>query len=239
MDLIKNFTNSVEVRPLYDQESGTWTYLVLNRKNKEAALIDPVFENANRDLELIKELNYELKFTVETHIHADHITSSGILRKETGCETYVAKGSKADCATKFVSEGDRFYLGDSEFQVLETPGHTEHSISILLDGKYVFTGDTLLIRGCGRTDFQGGSAEDLYESISQKLFILPEETIVFPGHDYKGFIYSTIGEEKKYNLRIANKSKAEFVEIMKNLNLPYPKKIHEALPANENCGILK
>ncbi len=231
--------SDIQIRPLYDGESGTWTYLIIHNATHTCCLIDPILEKMDRDINLIRELNLELLFTIETHIHADHITSSGSLRQLTNCKTFVPEGAKIECATNFMKDLSKILLGDTALEILETPGHTEHSISIYIKNLCVFTGDALLIRGCGRTDFQGGNAELLYESITQKLFQLPEDTIVFPGHDYKGFVYSSIGEEKKLNPRVANKSKAEFVSFMQNLNLPYPKKIHEALPANENCGILK
>lgn len=237
--MIPVHNSKIQIRPLYDEESSTWTYLMIHNPSLSCCLIDPVLEKIERDLNLIQELNLKLIFTIETHIHADHITSSGKLRELTNCQTYVPVGANIECATNFVKESSTVLLGDVVLEIMETPGHTEHSISIYIKNLCVFTGDALLIRGCGRTDFQGGNAELLYESITQKLFKLPDDILVFPGHDYRGFVYSSIGEEKKLNPRVANKSKAEFVSLMQNLNLPYPKKIHEALPANENCGILK
>ncbi|XDD45694.1 MBL fold metallo-hydrolase [Leptospira sp. WS39.C2] len=230
----KNF--GIDIKPLYDFESGTWTYLVIDNTSNQAVLIDPVLENWERDLQFINSMHLQLVATIETHMHADHITAAGELREKTGCENYAPNLAGATCATKLLKDNDQFQIGKLDFLVLHTPGHTPCSISLVLNGKYVFTGDTLLVRGCGRTDFQGGSAESLYHSITNKLFQLPDETIVFPGHDYKGFVSSSIGEEKKWNPRIANRTLQEFKSIMDNLNLPEPKKIHEAVPANRACG---
>ncbi|TGN05911.1 MBL fold metallo-hydrolase [Leptospira bandrabouensis] len=234
--MITDEKDKIEIRPLYDLESGTWTYLLLDLESKQSVLIDPVLERIDRDLNYLKELGFTLSLTVDTHMHADHITSAGELRDITHCESYASEHSGANCASKFLKDGDVFTVGNLKFQVIHTPGHTPCSISLLLNGKYLFTGDALFVRGCGRTDFQGGNAESLYKSITEKLFSLPDATIVLPGHDYKGFLSTTIGEEKKWNPRIAGKSLLEFIEIMDNLNLPEPKKIHEAVPANRACG---
>ncbi|EMJ88854.1 MBL fold metallo-hydrolase [Leptospira meyeri] len=234
--MITNTKENLKIRPLYDLESGTWTYLILDQKSKQSVLVDPVLERLERDLNYIQELGYSLSLTVETHMHADHITSAGNLRDKTNCESYASENSGAACASKFLKDGDSFYVGNLKFLVIHTPGHTPCSISLLLNGLYLFSGDALFVRGCGRTDFQGGSADELYNSITKKLFSLPDETIVLPGHDYKGFLSTTIGEEKLLNPRIAGKSLQEFKEIMENLNLPEPKKIHEAVPANRACG---
>lgn len=236
--MIPEENNEIQIKPLYDMESGTWTYLLLDVKSKKAVLIDPVLEKWERDLSYLESMDFKLVATIETHMHADHITAAGELRDKTGCESYAPHLSGATCATHFLKENDTIQIGKLKIKVIHTPGHTPCSISLLLNEKYVFTGDALFVRGCGRTDFQGGSAEDLYHSITKKLFQLPEETIVFPGHDYKGFVSSTIGEEKKWNPRIANKSLKDFKLIMDNLNLPEPKKIHEAIPANLACGKL-
>lgn len=236
--MIPEENNEIQIKPLYDMESGTWTYLLLDVESKKAVLIDPVLEKWERDLSYLESMDFKLVATIETHMHADHITAAGELRDKTGCESYAPHLSGATCATHFLKENDTIQIGKLKIKVIHTPGHTPCSISLLLNEKYVFTGDALFVRGCGRTDFQGGSAEDLYHSITMKLFQLPEETIVFPGHDYKGFVSSTIGEEKKWNPRIANKSLKDFKLIMDNLNLPEPKKIHEAIPANLACGKL-
>lgn len=234
--MITNSKDNIEIRPLYDLESGTWTYLALDKESKQSVLIDPVLERFDRDLALLQELGYTLSTTIDTHMHADHITSAGVFREKTNSESFASKHSGATCASKFLNDGDLFNIGNLKFRVIHTPGHTPCSISLLLNGKYLFSGDALFVRGCGRTDFQGGSADDLYKSITEKLFTLPDDTIVLPGHDYKGFLSTTIGEEKKWNPRIAGKSLTQFKEIMDNLNLPEPKKIHEAVPANRACG---
>ncbi|MCW7503157.1 MBL fold metallo-hydrolase [Leptospira paudalimensis] len=228
--------NEIEIKPLYDIESGTWTYLLLEKSAKQAVLIDPVLEKLERDLDYLVSMGFQLVATIETHMHADHITAAGELRDQTGCEAYAPHLSGAECATHFLKDKDVLQIGKLYLEVIHTPGHTPCSISLLLNGKYVFTGDALFVRGCGRTDFQGGSAEELYNSITNKLFQLPNDTVVFPGHDYKGFVSTTIGEEKNWNPRIAKKSLEEFKSIMDNLNLPEPKKIHEAVPANRACG---
>ncbi|TGL55843.1 MBL fold metallo-hydrolase [Leptospira kemamanensis] len=234
--MVTDKNTEIEIKPLYDTESGTWTYLLLDIRSKKAVLIDPVLEKLDRDLTYITGMGYELKATIETHMHADHITAAGELRDKTGCDSYAPELSGATCANHFLKEGDQIQIGNLVLKTIHTPGHTPCSISLLLNGKYVFTGDALFVRGCGRTDFQGGNTEALYNSITNQLFQLPDDTIVFPGHDYKGFVYSTIGEEKKWNQRIANKTLEEFKSIMDNLNLPEPKKIHEAVPANRACG---
>lgn len=234
--MVTDKNTEIEIKPLYDTESGTWTYLLLDIRSKKAVLIDPVLEKLDRDLTYITGMGYELKATIETHMHADHITAAGELRDKTGCDSYAPEHSGATCANHFLKGGDQIQIGNLVLKTIHTPGHTPCSISLLLNGKYVFTGDALFVRGCGRTDFQGGNTEALYNSITNQLFQLPDDTIVFPGHDYKGFVYSTIGEEKKWNPRIANKTLEEFKSIMDNLNLPEPKKIHEAVPANRACG---
>jgi hydroxyacylglutathione hydrolase len=225
-----NIRPNMIFRQLFEKESSTYTYLLADEQTKEALLIDPVIETIDRDLKLLKELGLHLKYVLETHIHADHISSSFELRKRTKAKIAVSKHSGANAIDIYLKDGDTLSLGKLSIKVLETPGHTDGCLSYVLENK-IFTGDALLIRGCGRTDFQNGSSEKLYNSI-QKLFSLPSETIVYPGHDYNGFLSSTIAEEKKYNPRIAEKSLKEFVEIMANLKLSLPKKINEAVPAN-------
>jgi len=201
----------------------------------DAVLVDPVVEQVDRDLKLVEDLGLKLKYVVNTHCHADHVTGSGLIkRKLPGVRSVIAKdsGAKADV---HVAHGDRVEFGDAFLEVRATPGHTEGCLSYVCDNM-VFTGDALLVRGCGRTDFQGGSAETLYDSVHAQIFTLPDDTVVYPAHDYKGHRSSTVGEEKRLNPRLS-KSKAEFVEIMGNLGLPYPKKIDEALPLNLVCGI--
>ena len=228
-------------KQLIDKTSSTYTYLLADEQSKEALLIDPVQEQLERDVNLLTELGLTLRYTLETHLHADHITSGGLLRKRLGSQTIVAANCGAECADRFVEHHDRIKIGSLSLQVRRTPGHTSSCISYILehDGKtYAFTGDTLMIRGCGRTDFQEGSAEVLYQSVHEQLYTLPDETIVYPGHNYKGVLSSTIIEEKKHNprLRLQN-NKETFIEIMKNLKLSPPKKIAQALPANQQCGV--
>lgn len=227
--------SDVEIRQLFDRDTSTYTYLVIDRATRTAAIIDPVREQVERDLKLVQELGVELEYALDTHVHADHITSAGTIRDRVeGCETVTAASGPA-CASKHAGDGERLPLGQSEIVVLATPGHTDGCLSFLAGGA-VFTGDALLIRGTGRTDFQAGDPATLYDSITGVLFELPAETIVYPGHDYRGATSSTIGEEREHNPRLAHKTKAEFVEIMATLNLDLPKKIAEAVPANQLCG---
>jgi glyoxylase-like metal-dependent hydrolase (beta-lactamase superfamily II) len=227
----------MKIRQLFDTETSTFTYLVWDEKTRDAALIDSVDTRIERDLQLIKELGLQLKYTLETHIHADHITASGKIRQLLGTRAVVHRNSQSDCADILVTDGDTIMLGGQPIIVLETPGHTDTCVSYLVDG-VVFTGDTLLIRGCGRTDFQSGDPARLYDSIHNKLFSLPDETIVYPGHDYRGFHSSTIAEEKVHNPRLGNnKPKQEFVDLMNSLDLDPPKKIAEAVPGNIECGL--
>ena len=226
----------MELRQLFDPESSTYSYLVWDRESREAALIDPVQEQVNRDINLIRELGLQLNYTLETHVHADHVTGSGILRKTFNSIVMVHENSRAKCADVQIKGGDFIPLGTSKIHVLYTPGHTDSDVSYLIPGA-VFTGDALLIRDCGRTDFQSGDAGLLYESITQKLFTLPDDTIVYPGHDYGGHSFSSIIEEKLHNPRIGkNTSRDDFIRIMNNLRLDPPQRIHEALPSNLRCG---
>lgn len=222
-------------RQWYDSESSTYTYLLGDEGTRKAVLIDPVRENAERDLTQLRELELELAYVLDTHTHADHVTAAGVLREKTSCCT-VTSHRAAPCASVHLRDGDVLSVGAIEIRAIETPGHTDDSLSYYVDGR-VFTGDALLIRAAGRTDFQNGSAEQLYESITRKLFALPDSTLVYPGHDYRGLTVSTIGEEKRYNARVANRSRDEFVALMGALNLPAPKKIAEAVPANRACGL--
>jgi glyoxylase-like metal-dependent hydrolase (beta-lactamase superfamily II) len=229
----------MKLRQLFDAETSTYTYLVWDASSREAALIDSVDAQMERDLQLISELDLVLKYTLETHIHADHITASGKIREKLGSKAVVHRNSKSDCADILVADGDSIKLGDLHIHILETPGHTDTCISYQIDG-VVFTGDALLIRGCGRTDFQAGDADTLYDSIHNKLFSLPDDTIVYPAHDYHGFCCSTIGEEKAHNPRLGkNRPKQEFVNLMNALDLDPPKKIAEAVPGNLECGLVQ
>jgi glyoxylase-like metal-dependent hydrolase (beta-lactamase superfamily II) len=228
----------MNIRQLFDYDTWTYTYLIWDEETKEAAIIDSVLEKVDRDEQHIKELGLNVKYLLETHIHADHITGAGPLRKRIGGQLVVHKNSGSECADILAVDGDVFKLGNQEIHVLHTPGHTNNDITYKIDGA-VFTGDTLLVRDCGRTDFQLGDNESMYHSLTEILFKLPEDTMVFPAHDYKGFSQSTIGEEKTFNVRAgSNKSFEDFSTIMDNLNLPNPKRIDIAVPGNLKCGNL-
>jgi len=224
-------------RQLFDQETWTYTYLLADESSKEAVLIDPVLEQIDRDLNIISELGLTLTHVLDTHVHADHITANGSLRERTGCKTGVSQYGGADCVDLQLKEGDHITFGTHHLDVLETPGHTDGCLSFVCDN-FIFSGDALLIRGCGRTDFQQGDAAKLYDSITKKLYPLGDDKWVYPGHNYNGIMVSTIAEEKAHNPRI-NLGREGFIELMDNLNLPHPKKIHEAVPANLTCGITK
>lgn len=223
-------------RQLFEQETGTYTYLIADPETREAALVDPVVETLERDLQLLKELGLTLRYCLETHIHADHITATGKIRELTKCKGVVPVNASAECADIFLGDGEVLQVGSVEIRAIATPGHTDSHNAYLVNGDRVLTGDSLLIRGCGRTDFQSGSTTDLYHSVTQKLFTLPAATLVYPGHDYKGFTVSTIAEEKQHNPRFSAQTEASFITLMANLNLPNPKKIMEAVPANQRCG---
>lgn len=222
------------IRQLFDQQSYAFTYVLIDEPTRQAALIDPVREQLERDLTLIHELNVELRYVLETHVHADHITSAGELAERTGAVTCASELGAA-CAERHLRDGDALVLGGTVIRTLATPGHTSDSLSFHVQGR-LFTGDALLVRGTGRTDFQNGDAGALYESITDKLFALPDETLVWPGHDYRGHTVSSIGEERRYNPRIAGKSREEFAAIMRGLKLAPPKMLRVAVPANLGCG---
>jgi sulfur dioxygenase len=196
-------------RQLFDQDSGTYTYLIADTPTKQAVLVDPVIEQVERELQLIKELGLNLSYCLETHIHADHITGTSKLREQTGCLGVLPENAHASCADRLIKDGEVLQIGDVKIQAIATPGHTDSHMVYLVNNTHLLTGDCLFFRGCGRTDFQGGNAGAMYDSITQRLFTLPNETLVYPGHDYKGHTVS---------------------------NLPNPKKIMEAVPANERCG---
>jgi sulfur dioxygenase len=224
---------------MIEPETSTYTYLLADPDSKEAVLIDTVREYVQRDYKLLNELGLKLKYVLDTHIHADHITGAGELRKLTGAQTAQSVHGQNKCADLQLTQGQILKFGNFEIKVLETPGHTDGCMSFYCDGK-VFTGDSLMIRSAGRTDFQQGSPLKLYESITQKLYALPLETEVYPGHDYKGMTVSTIEAEKNHNPRISSGvSQEQFANIMNNLKLPPPKKIAESVPANLKCGILE
>lgn len=228
-------------RQLFEDSSSTYTYLLACEDTGIAALIDPVFETVERDLEVLQAMGLRLTHTIETHVHADHLTGAKTLRSRAGSQVVYPAMDELPCADQGVREGEPFHLGNLVLHPLFTPGHTDHHHAYLIhQGGHtpmVFTGDALLIDGCGRTDFQSGDPAVLYRTIHSKLFNLPAETLVYPGHDYKGRCVSSIAQEKARNPRLgAGKAEAEFVEIMNTLDLPYPKRIDIAVPANGLCG---
>ncbi len=226
-------------RQLFERESSTYTYLIACEETREAALIDTVKAEVPKYLQLLKELDLTLVYALDTHTHADHITGAGELRNITGCKTLLGEEAHSVCVSVGIKDGDLIQVGKLTIKAIYTPGHTDDSYSYLLengDQAYVFTGDTLLIRGTGRTDFQNGSAEAQYHSLFSKLLTLPEQTWVYPGHDYKGWQVSTIGEEKQHNPRLQLKDLSAYVEFMRNLKLPNPTLMDIAVPANRACG---
>ncbi|XP_013078324.2 persulfide dioxygenase ETHE1, mitochondrial-like isoform X1 [Biomphalaria glabrata] len=231
------FGKDLVFRQLLEYKSYTYTYLLADADTNEAVIIDPVIETVDRDVKLVHDLGLKLIYAANTHVHADHVTGSGSIKKLIPtCKSVIAEVSKAKADVK-VNEGDLIKFGKFKLEVRSTPGHTDGCITFVLHEKgLVFTGDALLIRGCGRTDFQQGNPGSLYDSIHKKILSLPQSFYVFPAHDYTGQTMSTVGEELRYNPRLT-KPKNEFVEIMKNLNLPYPKQIDKALPANMVCGV--
>jgi sulfur dioxygenase len=220
---------------LFDAESSTYTY-ILAAATGDAAIIDPVDRHCERDLAHLRRLGLRLRYALETHAHADHVTASGRLRQLTGALACAPSGCGIAPADRQLEDGETVRFGSEEIAVLHTPGHTAGSVCFLWRGN-LFTGDTLLIDGCGRTDFQGGSAAALFESVHGKLFTLPDDTRVWPGHDYRGQSVSTIGWEKRHNARLAGRGRDEFVALMAALDLPQPKLIDVALPANRRLGL--
>ncbi|GIX28711.1 MAG: hypothetical protein KatS3mg123_2592 [Burkholderiales bacterium] len=226
-------------RQFFDAGSSTYTYLIASGKGREALIIDPVKEQVPQYLTAIEQLELRLLRAIDTHTHADHVTGLGDLRDATGCVTMMGEFTKAECVSQSVREGEVIDVDGIKLGALYTPGHTDESFSFVLrpEAPYaVFTGDVLLIRGTGRTDFQNGDPEKSWDSIVNKLFRLPDETLVYPAHDYKGWTVSTIGEEKRFNPRIAGKTREQYVEIMRNLRLPDPRLMDVAIPANLACG---
>jgi sulfur dioxygenase len=223
-------------RQLFDAVSGTYTYLLASRRGGEALIIDPVQEKVDRYIQLVNELELRLVKAVDTHLHADHITGLGALRDRTQCVTVMGEQSKVDVVSMRLAEGDKLTIEGMALDVLYTPGHTDDSYCFAMADR-VFTGDTLLIRGTGRTDFQNGDARAQFDSIFNKLLRLPDETMVFPAHDYKGETVSTIGEERAFNPRLQVKSVDEYAALMNGLNLPNPKMMDVAVPANMRVGL--
>jgi sulfur dioxygenase len=223
-------------RQLFDSVSGTYSYLLASRRGGEALIIDPVLEKVDRYLQLINELDLKLVKAVDTHLHADHITGLGALRDRTRCITVMGEQTRADVVSMRLGDGDELRIEGLALGAIYTPGHTDDSYSFVMPDR-VFTGDTLLIRGTGRTDFQNGDARQQYESIFGRLMKLPETTLVYPAHDYKGDTVSTIGEERAFNPRLQVKSVDEYVALMNGLKLPNPKMMDVAVPANQHVGL--
>lgn len=220
---------------LFDHASSTYTYLLVDEATREGLIIDPVDEQIERDLALLEQRNIKLVWAVETHGHADHITSAWLLAEHTGAQTAAPAGCGIGTASVQLQDGDTLSFGGEQIRAIHTPGHTHGSMCYRWRN-HVFTGDTLLIGTCGRTDFQSGSPEAMYDSLTNKLFALPDETIVWPGHDYAGRSHTTIGAEKVGNSRVAGRTLSEFVALMNGLNLPRPRRIDEAVPANLTSG---
>lgn len=230
-------TNPIQ---LFDTASSTYTYVVFDELSREALIIDPVDEQLDRDLAVLREHGLKLVWALETHAHADHITSAGKLAELAGAKTAAPGGCGIGTAAVQLTDGATLHFGAQQLQAIHTPGHTAGSMSFVWQqgaARHAFTGDTLLINGCGRTDFQSGSAHALYNSLTQILFALPDETVVWPGHDYQGRTQSTVGQEKNSNARVAGKTEAEFVATMEALQLPKPRRIDEAVPANMRSGL--
>jgi len=225
-------------RQLFDPQSATYTYLVADRGSREALLVDPVFEQARRDAALIEELGLRLKWTLETHVHADHVTGAWLLRQKLGSKIAISAPSGAEGADLYLKDLDRVPFGKRSLEARATPGHTGGCMTYVLDdASMAFTGDALLIRGCGRTDFQQGDPGKLFRSVRGQIFSLPEECTLFPGHDYRGLTATSVGEEKLYNPRLAEGIlEQDFVGYMKHLGLPHPKQMEVAVPANLQCG---
>ena len=225
-------------RQLFDPQSSTYTYLLACPATREAVLIDPVFEHARRDAALIQELGFRLLWTLETHVHADHVTGAALLRRSLGSKVALSRDGGAAGADRTLVDGEKIAFGKRFLEAQATPGHTNGCMTFVLDDKSMaFTGDTLLIRGCGRTDFQQGDAHQLFRSVREKIFSLPDACLLYPGHDYKGLTASSVGEEKMYNPRLAESiGVGDFVGYMTNLGLPHPKLMQVAVPANLKVG---
>ena len=230
--------NKINVKQMFDYNTWTYTYILWN-SDLDAIIIDPVLEQVSRDIEVITKLGLNLKYIFETHVHADHVTAASELKNKTSAKICYGELAGVEGADILFKDGEKFYLGENEIVVHHTPGHTSGCVSYYVDG-YIFTGDTLFIEGTGRTDFQGGSSSDIYDSVRKKIFSYSDDTIVYPAHNYNGFIYSTVGHEKKFNPNVGNEiSKDTFIENEKSKDRPYPKKFDIAVPANLKCGKIK
>ena len=222
-------------KQVFDQKSSTYTYLIASAKGREAVIIDPVIEHVEKYINLLQELDLKLVKVIDTHIHADHITGATKLKKATNCSTIMGEHTPADAVEIKVKDGEKIKIDQIEIKAIYTPGHTSDSYSFLMD-KYLFSGDTLLINGTGRTDFQNGSSEDAYNSLFNKLLKLPDDTLLYPGHDYNGKLFSTIGNEKKFNPRLQVNSADEYSEIMSKLNLSKPELMDSNIRSNIRLG---
>ncbi|MGB5452681.1 MAG: MBL fold metallo-hydrolase [Sedimenticolaceae bacterium] len=225
-------------RQLFDQTSSTYSYLIASRQGGEALLIDPVLDHTDRYVQLVRDLDLRLLLAVDTHIHADHITGLGQLRDQTGCLTAMGEMTQAECLSTRFGDGEKLKLDGVDIQAIYTPGHTDDSYSFLLPDR-VLTGDTLLIRGTGRTDFQNGDAAAQYDSLFGRLLKLPADMLVYPAHDYNGMTVSSIGEEKRHNPRLQVTDRAAYIAMMNGLVLSDPKMMDVAVPANRKCGLAR
>ena len=223
-------------KQVFDTKTSTYTYLIASAKGREAVIIDPVLENVENYIKLLKDLDLKLVKVIDTHIHADHVTGASKLKQSTNCTTIMGEHTPADAVEIKVKDNELINIDDLKIRSIYTPGHTSESYSFLLDN-YLFSGDALLINGTGRTDFQNGSSKDSYNSIFEKLLKLPEETLLYPGHDYNGKKVSTIGNEKKFNPRLQVKNVDEYIEIMSNLNLSKPEMMDSNVSRNNKLGI--
>lgn len=223
-------------RQLLDPGTWTYTYLIADAHTREAVLVDPVLEQVERDLTLIHELGLTLRYCLATHIHADSMTGTGKLRELTECQGIIPGNGQPPYADRSIQDGEVLWVGDVKLEAIATPGHTDSHMTFLVNGTHLLTGDGLLIRGCGRTDLAEGNPEQMYKAVTERLFTLPEETLVYPGHDYHGHLMSTIGEEKHWNLWFVESDRDRFIALMRPLNMPTPPNTMEAVPAHQACG---